>query len=75
MEQAGDQRGAQDVAYLLAAHTGLQGLDLLTRNEIALHHIHFVGCHDAGNARTRTVEAATGSQAGTEQQDRPRRAL
>jgi len=71
MEQAGHQGRAEDVAHLLAAHARRERLDLLARNKVALHHIHLVRRHDAGQAIAGTVQTAAtshGSQAGTDEQ-------
>ena len=72
MEQAGDQRRAQDIADLLAAHAGLQGLDLFARDEIALDDIGLVGPDEVGKAGPGAAEASAtgqGGRAGTDQED------
>ncbi|MOA19291.1 hypothetical protein D3C78_1396630 [compost metagenome] len=69
MEHAGHQRRSQDVAHLLAAHSGGQGLDLFTGHKIALNHFDLVrgdSAGRAGNAMARAVKAATGSQDGSD---------
>jgi len=75
MEQAGDQRGAQNFAHLLAAHAGLQRLDLLARDEVALHHLHPVRADHPGQAVRGVVQAAAGAgeqSGGSKQQGQSR---
>ncbi|MNV64081.1 hypothetical protein D3C71_1567080 [compost metagenome] len=67
MEHAGQQGRAEDVAHLLAAHSGRECLDLFTGHEIALDHFDLVrsdSAGSAGDALARVIEAATGSQDG-----------
>ncbi|MPN03670.1 hypothetical protein SDC9_150902 [bioreactor metagenome] len=69
MEQRHDQGGAKDFLDLLAAHSGLQRLDLLLGNEISLHNINLVWCDGAGQTMACAVKATASGQPGTEQND------
>jgi hypothetical protein len=55
-------RGAQDVANLLTAHAGLQGLDLLLGHEVALHDIDFVGSDGIGDTVRGAIDTVAAGQ-------------
>src|SRR5256885_16358255 len=56
------QRRAENVAHLLAAHAGLQGLDLFTGDEVALDDLDLVGSDDIGDSVRGAIEAAAACQ-------------
>lgn len=56
VEHAGQQRGAQHTAHLLARHARLQRLGLFPRNDIALQNVDFVRGDDAAQRADRGAE-------------------